>query len=272
MLPKKKKGELRVTTWNINSVRLRISHVLRMIAEANPDVVCLQEIKCMDELFPVEALHAAGFTHQHVHGQKSYNGVAILSRQPLLETNIHHWTGREDRRHISARHASGIEIHNLYVPAGGDIPDPEANVKFRHKLDFVQALTNWSERNKRDRPRILVGDLNIAPGEHDVWSSKKLRDIVSHTEVERTMMRDWIAAGDWVDTARHFIPEDQKAYSWWSYRSPNWQTRDLGRRLDHIWASPDLHGTLTNIHHARDARAWEPQPSDHVPVTLTLKL
>ena len=261
----------RITTWNINSVRLRIGIVEQLIRERAPDVLCLQEIKCMDELFPSEALATLGYKHQHVHGMKSYNGVAIISKKPFIETNIHHWAGREDRRHLSVRHENGIEIHNLYVPAGGDIPDPEVNDKFRHKIDFVAALTGWSARLKRDRPRVIVGDFNIAPGEHDVYSSKALTKIVSHTPIERQMMREWIAAGDWVDSARALNPEDKKIYSWWSYRSPNWQERDLGRRLDHMWVSPDLKDSLKAIEHWREARAWE-QPSDHVPVSLDLNL
>ena len=258
---------MKITTWNINSVRLRLPLLERLIDETAPDVICLQETKCVDDCFPLTALAAKGYAHRHVHGMKSYNGVAILSKQPLTNAAVHHWAGREDRRHISARHASGIEIHNLYVPAGGDVPDPAVNEKFRHKLDFVAALTNWSERLTPGTPRVLVGDLNIAPLEHDVWSSKTLKDTVSHTPVERQMMAAWQATGGWVDAGRHFTPTDQKLYSWWSYRSPNWQTRDLGRRLDHIWVSPDLRDDLRGITHARHARAWD-RPSDHVPVTL----
>lgn len=260
-----------VTTWNINSVRLRLGLVQRLVADQNPDVICLQEIKCEDHCFPLEAIADMGYVHQHVHGMKSYNGVAILSKLPLADKQIFHRTGKEDRRHISARLANGIELHNLYVPAGGDIPDPDVNDKFRHKLDFIDELTAWSASLKRDVPRILVGDFNIAPGEHDVWSSKALTKVVSHTPIEIEKLRGWQQAGDWVDSARHFIPADQKIYSWWSYRSPNWQTRDLGRRLDHIWVSPDLQNKLASMVHFRDARAWE-QPSDHIPVTLRLSM
>ena len=262
---------MKVTTWNINSVRLRLPLLQRLIAQDAPDVICLQETKCVDDCFPLQALAEAGYVHQHVHGMKSYNGVAILSKRPLTDVAVHHWAGREDRRHISARHESGIEIHNLYVPAGGDVPDPAVNEKFRHKLDFIAAQTDFSARLKSGTPRILVGDLNIAPLEHDVWSSKALRDVVSHTEIERRLLTEWRAAGDWVDTGRHFTPDDQKLYSWWSYRSENWQTRDLGRRLDHIWASPDLTPQLRGITHDRSVRAWD-RPSDHVPVTLEIDI
>lgn len=263
--------KLSVTTWNINSVRLRLPHVLRLLQAEKPDVLCLQEIKCVDDAFPALELAALGYKHQHIHGQKSYNGVAILSKKPLTDLQVYHRVGREDRRHISAV-VEGIELHNVYLPAGGDIPEM-SNPKFVHKLDFVDELAKWGEKLKK-RPRLLVGDLNIAPLENDVWSHKKMLKIISHTPVEVEKFLNAQAAHDWVDVARHFTPDTEKLYSWWSYRSPNWQTADLGRRLDHIWATPDLKSCLKKCSTLRDARAWESPvgPSDHVPVTAHLSL
>lgn len=273
-------SKLRITTWNINSVRLRVNILARVLEAKNPDVICLQEIKCVDDCFPLKALENLGYAHQHIHGMKSYNGVAILSRTPLTDTQIFNRVGKEDRRHIAAVHAaSGVEIHNLYVPAGGDIPDTELNDKFAHKLDFVDELAAWSASLDQTVPRILVGDFNIAPEEHDVWSHKQLLDVVSHTPVEVEKLRAWQAAGNWIDAARHFTPLDQKLYSWWSYRNNDWAVSNRGRRLDHMWVSPGLKGSLVAIEHDSAVRDWTHEadgkvagPSDHIPVTLDLEI
>jgi len=177
---------LRVTTWNVNSVRLRLDHLPTLIAAHNPDVLCLQETKVVDELFPRDAFAQAGFAHQQIHGQKSYNGVAILSRVPFEPLKPRDWCAKGDCRHAVARFAGGVELHNFYVPAGGDVPDPEANPKFAHKLDFLAEMTRvfGARKGKRTNRLILVGDLNIAPLETDVWSHKQLLKVVSHTPVE----------------------------------------------------------------------------------------
>lgn len=262
---------MRIATWNINSVRLRLGLLERLVAEQTPDVICLQEIKCMDDVFPRNALVDLGYRHQHVHGMKSYNGVAILSREPFAETGIQHWMGREDRRHIFVQLANGWELHNYYVPAGGDIPDPSANDKFAHKLGFLDAATQWWREKQADtRPKILVGDLNVAPMEHDVWSHKQMLDVVSHTPIEVEKLIAWQKAHGWVDAGRYFVPAEQKLYSWWSYRAADWVASNRGRRLDHIWVTPNLVSTMQRFHVLREARGWEPKPSDHVPVLLDL--
>lgn len=260
---------MRIITWNINSVRLRLPLVLKLLEEQQPDVLCLQETKTVDLTFPADALAKAGYAHQHVHGMKGYNGVAIISRLPLVEPNQHHWCGKEDRRHIAALLPGGIALHNYYVPAGGDIPDRTVNEKFGHKLDFVDAQTAFWAGQDPKRPAILVGDLNIAPLEHDVWSHKALLDVVSHTPIEVERMARWQEAGQFHDAIRHFVPADQKLYSWWSYRAADWRGSDRGRRLDHIWVTPPLAGALTGYAILKDVRDWT-QPSDHVPVVLDL--
>ena len=176
---------MRLITWNINSVRLRVDLVRRLLEEAKPDVLCLQETKTPDELFPREAFEALGYRHMMVHGMKGYNGVAILSREPFGSTGTRAWCARTDCRHAVVELPGGIELHNIYVPAGGDIPDPEANPKFAHKLQFLDEVTAWfaAERDG-SRPMVAVGDLNIAPLETDVWSHKQLLKVVSHTPVE----------------------------------------------------------------------------------------
>jgi exodeoxyribonuclease III len=258
---------MRIVTWNINSVRLRLDLIAELVRQVNPDVLCLQEIKVVNELFPAAELAEMGFTHQAVAGMKSYNGVAILSRLPITESTVTNWCDKEDCRHIQAV-IEGIRVHNFYVPAGGDIPDPEENVKFAHKLRFLDEVTEWFS-GQQDHPALLVGDLNIAPLETDVWSHKQLLKVVSHTPIEVEKMAAWQQSLNWVDGVRKFIPPEIKLYSWWSYRSPDWDAGDRGRRLDHIWATPSLTHRLTGAMILREARHWAP-PSDHVPVMVDL--
>jgi exodeoxyribonuclease III len=257
---------LRVVTWNINSVRLRIAAVERLASAFNPDVLCLQETKVVDEHFPRAALAAVGYRHTLVHGMKSYNGVAILSRLPLTRATTKSWCDRNDCRHVIAQLPGNIELHNVYVPAGGDVPDPEVNQKFAHKLRFLDEMTRWFRTDGANgRKSILLGDLNVAPLETDVWSHKQLLDVVSHTPVEVERFARLQAAGAWVDAVRHFVPREEKLFSWWSYRARDWVASNRGRRLDHVWVSPALAGSLARIHVLREARGWE-LPSDHVPV------
>jgi exodeoxyribonuclease III len=269
---------LTVSTWNINSVRARIDHVRRFLESRRPDVLCLQETKCPTDRFPLKELQSFGYPHVVHAGHKGYNGVAILSRFPFVETSLLDMCGRADARHISvtlgkeANGAAGIVIHNFYVPAGGDIPDISLNQKFAHKLQFLQEIREWGGRRKASSaPAILLGDLNVAPLEHDVWSHKQLLDVVSHTPVETEALETLREEAGWVDAMRSLRPQPEKVYSWWSYRSPDWQAANKGRRLDHIWVSGDLSGTTRSIEVSREIRAWE-RPSDHVPVTAVLDL
>jgi len=263
---------LRVATWNINSVRLREETVLRFLRGHGPDVLCLQETKSPDSAFPHDGFEAAGYVHRHVRGEKGYNGVAILSRIPFEPLDHRLFCGREDCRHVAAR-VNGITVHNFYVPAGGDVPDREKNDKFGHKLDFLAEMRDWfgPDGDAPSGPSILVGDLNIAPHEHDVWSHKQLLKVVSHTPVEVDALEAVRASRNWIDVARHYIPPEEKAYSWWSYRSKDWSGADKGRRLDHIWVTPDLRDGLTGYDMLRDVRGWE-KPSDHAPVAVELSV
>ena len=261
---------MRIATWNINSVRLRIGLVERFLDEHKPDVLCLQETKTVDETFPHEAFEAKGYKHRFINGMKSYNGVAILSRLPLGKTGIHNWQNKEDCRHIFAELPNGTEIHCCYVPAGGDIPNPEANIKFAHKLGFMDEQAAWWGKADKKKSKILVGDLNVAPLEHDVWSHKQMLGVVSHTPIEVEKFTAWQKAHKWVDAVRLFVPATEKLYSWWSYRAADWVVSNRGRRLDHIWVTPDLQSSLKSATIIRDARGWDPKPSDHVPVIVDI--
>ena len=259
---------LRIATWNINSMRLRFGLLAQLAEALDPDVICLQETKVPDELFPHEGLPALGYPHFVRAGMKGYNGVAILSRRPLTHvTTTPDWCAKGDCRHVAAdiETSSGpVTVHNFYVPAGGDVPDPETNVKFAHKLAFVAEARAWFASHP-PRRSVLVGDLNIAPLEHDVWSHRQLLGIVSHTPAETEGLLAWQAEG-FVDAVRRFVPDSEKLYTWWSYRNRDWRGSDRGRRLDHVWATPDLSPTGYTI--LKDARDWV-QTSDHVPVCVT---
>ena len=261
---------LRITTWNANSIRLRESPLRRIVAEIRPDVLCLQEIKVEDERFPYELCRSLGFEHLHVHGQKSYHGVAVLSRVPLEGCHSRKWCGNGDCRHAICTLPGGIELHNFYIPAGGDVPDPEINPKFQHKLRMVEELTGYFGDRRGDGARVvLVGDLNIAPLETDVWSHRQLLNVVSHTPVETEGLNRMQAAYGFVDAVRAVVPPERKLYTWWSYRNRDWAASDRGRRLDHVWLSPELAPKLLTAEVRREARGWD-NPSDHVPVTVEL--
>ncbi len=261
---------MRLMTWNINSVRLRAGLVLDLMEQAKPDVICLQETKTPDEYFPVEKFKDAGFGYIHFKGMKSYNGVAIISRIPFDDPQIYERVGRDDCRHISVKFPK-FELHNIYIPAGGDEPDRELNEKFGHKLDFVDEMSGFFKDNyKADDPLIVVGDFNIAPREHDVWSHKQLLKVVSHTPIEVEKLNNMQASLGWTDCSRHFVPDEEKCYTWWSYRNRDWKKSNRGRRLDHIWTTKPLENSLKGHEILSHVRDWE-KPSDHAPLLIELE-
>ena len=263
---------LRIATWNINSLRLRVGLLDKLVEALRPDVICLQETKVPDPLFPAEALAPLGYPHTVFRGMKGYNGVAILSRVPLaLLDTAPDWCGKGDCRHVAAAlqtPGGPVDVHNFYVPAGGDVADRTVNPKYGHKLDFIAEARKWFAARPGSVRSVLVGDLNIAPMENDVWSHKQLLGVVSHTPPETEGLDAWMNAG-FIDAVRHFVPADQKLYSWWSYRNQDWRASDRGRRLDHVWVTPDLVAGLRGQTILRDARDW-PRGSDHVPVCVEL--
>lgn len=263
-----------VATWNINSVRLRLPLVEQFLQTYQPDVLCLQETKCPDDLFPHDAFKALGYEHIAISGQKGYHGVATISRRRLSDVNVIGFCDMGDCRHLSSVLEAGnkkIRIHNFYVPAGGDEPKPDINPKFAHKLGFLEEMRDVVADQGDGFSSILVGDLNIAPLENDVWSHKQMLKIVSHTPIETETLEDLRVKGGWSDLMRHLIPADQKIYTWWSYRAKDWDASDRGRRLDHVWGSQDLENHIKDLQVLREARGWE-RPSDHVPVIASFDL
>jgi exodeoxyribonuclease III len=254
---------MKIASWNINSVRFRMPIVEQFIAEEAPDILCLQETKAEDAVFPMAALQALGYPHIVTNGQKMHHGVAILSKVPLVEDVRHDWQDNGEARHLGVRLPGGVRLENVYIPAGGDVPDRDLNPKFGQKLDFLARMTAWGEKLRE--PTIVLGDFNIAPLECDVWNHKQLLDVVSHTPIEVETLARFQASHDWVDLGRHFVPAPARLYTWWSYRAKDWTAGDRGRRLDHVWASPDVAKVATSHRVAEPCRSWE-KPSDHIPL------
>jgi len=258
-----------LATWNINSVRLREPLVVKLLEEEAPDILCLQECKSPVDKIPLARFEELGYRHMIARGQKSYNGVAILSKLPIKEVAAWDFVDMGHARHVAGQLENGVTIHNFYIPAGGDKPDRAVNEKFGQKLDFLAEMRGWF-RCARPERAILVGDLNIAPLEEDVYDSKKLSRVVSHTPLERQALEGLRETGGFVDITRRHIPEG-KLYSWWTYRQPDWEAADRGRRLDHVWATQDIADSARDSRILRAARGWE-QPSDHAPVFATFDL
>jgi exodeoxyribonuclease-3 len=254
---------LRIASWNINSVRARMGIVEKFLRDEAPDILCLQETKVEDATFPEAPLRALGYHHIIKHGQRMHHGVAIISRVPVDEDDRLDWQANREARHVGVRLANGWRLENVYVPAGGDVPDRDANPKFGQKLDFLERMIGWSAGLAH--PTILTGDFNVAPLDCDVWNHKALLDVVSHTPIECATLDRLQAAGDWVDLGRRFVPAPERLYTWWSYRAKDWAASDRGRRLDHMWVTPDLADRAVGHRVVEPARGWE-RPSDHVPL------
>lgn len=258
----------KIACWNVNSVRVRLELLRRLINNYQPDILCLQEIKVKEVDFPYDFFKSCGFEYIALYGMAGYNGVAILSRLPLQNARRRQWCGKDDARHI-ATEVAGIELHNLYIPAGGEIPDAESNPAFAHKLQFIKEVGDFFAQEDANRPRLVCGDFNVAPLENDVWNHQKMLKIISHTPAETTLLQQFFRQGHFTDCIRQQFPEPQKVYSWWSYRNLNWQTNNKGRRLDHMWCSAPLAGRIIRAEVLSEFRALD-RPSDHVPLLLEL--
>ncbi|MEJ7930809.1 exodeoxyribonuclease III [Ramlibacter sp. AN1015] len=260
---------MKITTWNVNSLTARLQHVLDWLA-ANPvDVLCLQELKLTEDKFPLMALQEAGFTHCAVFGQKTYNGVAILSRAPL-DGVVRNIDGLDDpaSRVIGATLAlpSGpLRIVNAYF-VNGQAPGSE---KFAYKMAWLDGLQRHMAEELRRHPRlVLLGDFNIAPEDRDSYDPVGLHETIHHSTPERAHFQQLLALG-LVDSFRLF-EQPEKSFTWWDYRMLGYQ-KNRGLRIDHILVSEPLRAAVRACSIDRTPRKWK-QPSDHAPVTVTLAL
>ncbi|MES2482334.1 MAG: exodeoxyribonuclease III [Pseudomonadota bacterium] len=258
---------MKITTWNVNSLTARLQHVLDWLA-ANPvDVLCLQELKLTDDKFPLMALQAAGYEHCAVFGQKTYNGVALLSRTPLREV-VRNIVGFDDEhsRVIAATvdHPEGeLRIVNGYF-VNGQAPGTD---KFAYKMNWLAGLQRYMAAELQRHPRlVLLGDFNVAPEDRDSYDPVGLRETIHHTTAERDHFKALLALG-LVDSFRLF-EQPEKSYSWWDYRMLGYQ-KNRGLRIDHILVSEALRPAVKACAIDRTPRKWK-QPSDHAPVTVEL--
>jgi len=271
------KKNLKVISWNINSIRIRLEQLKKIVGELNPDIICLQETKCENDKFPLASVQELGYKYIAHKGQASYNGVAIISRIRFKNLIHKDFCDKNDCRYIGAEFNlvtknKSLKLHNFYVPAGGDEPDINVNPKFKHKLDFLDEMHHHLKDQIIDKQyHIIVGDMNIAPHVNDVWSHKQLINVVSHTDIERSKISEIINTQKFCDVLRHFANEDEKVYSWWSYRNRDWKKSNRGRRLDHIWITDNLLKYYMEHNIFQMARDFE-RPSDHVPISATFQL
>ena len=251
---------MKIITWNINSIRLRSFQINKLLKLEKPDILCLQECKSPSEDMPFDEFKKLGYIFSAGWGQKSYNGVAFISKEPFEILEKRDFLKNGDARHISLITRKNITIHNFYFPAGGDIPDKNLNKKFKFKLDYIKEVEKYFKSNKPTKS-LLVGDLNIAPETEDVWDHRKLLNVVSHTSIEVDHLKKLADSGSWIDLFRNQHPVG-KYFSWWSYRSRDWKNSNKGRRLDHIWVTKDIY-KKSNCYILKETRDWEKVRGGH---------
>jgi exodeoxyribonuclease III len=253
---------MKVATWNVNSLRVRLPHLTGWLAANAPDVMCLQETKCDDETFPREELRAAGYETAHF-GQRTYNGVAILSRGEgsVVARNIPGFA--DDQSRVIAMDFDGVRVVSVYVPNGQSV----GSDKYQYKLRWFDALTGWLEKSLAEHPRIAVlGDFNIAPEDRDVYDPVAWAGQVLFSEPERAALKRLTDLG-FADSFRLF-DQPERSYTWWDYRM-NAFRRKRGLRIDHALLSPALAAACKSCSIDTMPRTLE-RPSDHAPVLCDL--
>ena len=249
---------MRIATWNVNSLRVRLPHLLDWLAAHRPDAMCLQETKCDDATFPAADLEAAGYCAIH-NGQRSYNGVAVLTRAPSIEVcrAIPQLTDEASR--VMAVDYDGVRVVSVYVPNGQSV----GSDKYEYKLRWLQALTAWLEEELARTPRLAVlGDFNIAPEDRDVHDPELWRGKIHFSEPEKAALHRIFALG-FADAFRLF-EQPERSYTWWDYRMMSFR-RKMGLRIDHILLSPELARQCRSCTIDTEPRKLE-RPSDHAPV------
>ncbi len=253
---------MKIATWNINSLRVRLPHVLRWLESQRPDVLALQETKLPDPDFPAEAFTRLGY-HAAFSGQPAYNGVALLARVPLTVAATALPDFDDAQKRVLFAHLGEVHILNLYVPNGQSLDSD----KYQYKLQWLKQLNRWLTRLLREHPQLVVlGDFNIAPEDRDVYDPKAWEGGVLVSAAERAAFRSLLEQG--LQDSFRLLHQEGGHYSWWDYRAAAFR-RNLGLRIDHILLSPALAGRCLGTHMDREPRGWE-RPSDHVPVITML--
>lgn len=259
---------MKIATWNVNGIRPRKAQVLDLLNDEDLDVLCLQETKIADEIFPRQDFIDAGYWHQHIVGQKAHHGVAILSRVPFAETNRQVFANLDDKRHAEVRLENGLSVNCVYVPSGGDKPDTTINPKFDHKMRFLSEMQDLAAKTK-DQATLWVGDLNVAYRENDTWDHKKNRRLVGHSDGERAAMEAVIAAGGFTDLPRQAAGDEARLFTWWGYRYKLSVEKDYGWHLDHVFASQSAAPMVKDCQVLKYTRLQE-SPSDHIPIVVEI--
>jgi len=254
---------MKIATWNVNSLKVRLAQVLEFLAAEAPDVLCLQETKTEDTNFPLTEIAAAGY-HSAFSGHRTYNGVAILCHTQPDNVSMGIVDFTDPQKRVIAGTVSGVRVICVYIPNGESVESD----KYKYKLDWLAQLNAWLKGELSRYPKLaLLGDYNIAPEERDVHDPKFWEGKVLFSEPEKAAFRDTIALG-LVDSFRLF-DQQEKAYSWWDYRM-NAFKRNLGLRIDHILLSAELAKNCKSCSISRDVRAKE-RPSDHAPVIVEIE-
>jgi len=259
---------MRIATWNVNSVKAHLDAVLAWLKEAKPDVVCLQEIKCEDHAFPAFEFEALGYTCS-VHGQKTYNGVAILSRHAVEDVvkGLPGDASDEQARFIAATVMGPVVVRvaSIYLPNGNPAPGP----KYDYKLAWMKRLRAFAADNlKLEEPLVLAGDYNVIPSEMDARFPDNWKSDALFLPETRSAFVTLTSMG-FTDAYRGLHPRQERAYTFWDYQAGAWQ-KDNGIRIDHLLLSPQAADRLVSAEIHRHVRGWE-KPSDHVPVIIDLK-
>ena len=254
---------MQVVTWNVNSLRARLDHLLRFLDEESPDVVCLQELKLSDNQFPHERIRDAGYPHLEWWGEKNYNGVALLSKHPIEDPQRGHCDGGDDSQaRLIAGTVKGVRVIGVYAPNGTRL----GSERFAFKLAWYDRLFEMIDgRYTPEDALVLCGDLNIAPDDPDVWDPFKCDGILLCHPLERERFQRFI---DWgfTDPYRDRNPFAND-FSWWDYQQMGWQ-RNHGMRIDHTLITPTLDARCTDVQIHADVRGWK-TASDHAPVSVT---
>ncbi|MGI9270790.1 MAG: exodeoxyribonuclease III [Woeseiaceae bacterium] len=254
---------MKIATWNVNSLKVRLPHVLEWLAANEPDVLVLQEIKQVTEAFPTEELAAAGY-QSIASGQKTYNGVAVISREAALDPVFEFPDFDDPQRRVLATTVDGVRVVDLYIPNGSEV----GSEKYAYKLNWLSTLRDFiAEELTQHEKLVVLGDFNIAPADEDVHDPVKWGEAILCSPAERQALKDLLDLG-LTDVFRNF-EQPEKTFSWWDYRAAGFR-RNIGLRIDLILTTDAMTGACTASYVDKEPRAWE-RPSDHAPVVAEFK-